>query len=257
MQIRLRSLLPRVCTVLAALAFAATVAAQPKTVSQEATKGTPTVKTLQLSGTVVQVEGNQLLVKLASGEVRMFTPPPDRRFIIDGKELRLSELQPGTKLKATYTETTTPVTERTVQSLTGKVFYVAPPTVILTLENGENKVYSIKSSDPVKFHNSEGKPMTVFDLRKDMTVRATKITEAPRTELSTTASVTGTAPSAVAASRPEAAPPTAAPASTATTGSAPAAPRRLPKTASPLPAVGLLGLLFTAAGIGLRTYRRR
>ena len=41
----------------------------------------------------------------------------------------------------------------------------------------------------MKFWDREGKEITVFDLRKNMQIEATKITEAPRTEL--VASVAG------------------------------------------------------------------
>ena len=150
-------------------------------------------KTVTLTGTVVQVEGNTLVVKMASGDVRVFTPPADRRFMIDGQSLTLSQLRPGTTLTATATETATTVMDRTVQTLSGKVWYTAAPTVILTLPTGENRMYTVKSDDPVKFYDGEGKEMTVFDLRKGMNIKATKITEAPRTEFVTTAVVTGTA----------------------------------------------------------------
>jgi LPXTG-motif cell wall-anchored protein len=234
--------------------------AQPTTTSAQTERGTPTEKTQTLSGTVVQVEGNTLVVKMSSGDIRMFTPPPDRRFIVDGKELTLSELQPGTKLKATVKETTTPVVDRTVQTLEGTVWYTAAPTVILTLQNGENRMYRVESGSPVKFYDSDGKEQTVFDLRKGMRIKATKITEAPRTELVTAVAVTGTRPAAAAAttgtsaetSRPAAAAPPP-PAGTSTGGT----PKALPKTASPLPLLGVAGLVSLIAGMGLTLRRRR
>src|SRR5204863_8185912 len=131
-------------------------------------------------------------------------------------------------------------TERTVQTIKGKVFYVAAPTVILTLSTGENRQFVVK--DTVKFHHSDGRDMTVFDLRQGMNVTAEKITEAPRVELVETRTVTGTAP-AQAASQPAAAAPKpgapAVPRATAAT-SGQAAPARLPKTGSPVPLMGLL-----------------
>jgi hypothetical protein len=256
-----RRFLSHTCAALAGLVLVVGVAAaQPTTVAQSTTKGTPTTKTEKLSGTVVQVDGNQLLVKLTSGEVRLFTPPSERRFVVDGKELRLSQLQPGTKLTATITETTTPVTERTVATLEGKVWYAAGTQVILTWPNGENHSYSVKSGDPVKFYDESGKEMTVFDLRKGMNVRAAKITEAPRTEFASDTTVTGTAPTAAAA---QAAPgasgasqaSSAAPESKAVPTSG-GTPTQLPKTASLVPLVGLLGLLFTGVGLCIRLYRR-
>jgi hypothetical protein len=192
----------------------------------------------------------------------MFTPPPDRKFVVDGKELTLAELQPGTTLKATVKEITTPVVDRTMQTLAGRVWYASGPTVILTLENGQNRMYTIPANSPIRFKDSNGQEMTVFDLRKGMNVTATKVIEAPRTELVTTVAVTGTGPRAAGAAAPTsgAAPAPAPAASSPAPAIAPAAgeaPKKLPKTASPLPLVGLTGLVLLAVGLSLTTWRRR
>ena len=229
-------------------------------------------KTLTLTGTVVQVEGNTLAVKMAAGDVRVFTPPADRRFMIDGASLTLNQLRPGMTLTATVTETGTTVMDRTVETLSGKVWFTAAPTVILTLASGENRMYTVKSDDPVKFYDGEGKEMTVFDLRKGMNIKATKITEAPRTEFVRTAVVTGTAAAAgsagagagaaTGAAADTGAPKPAAAGSGAASGGSSAgagggAPKTLPKTASPMPLVGLLGGVSLALGAGLTLLRRR
>lgn len=237
----------------------AVAVAQPTTTSQSSTKGAATSRTQTLSGTVIQVDGGTVAVKMSSGEVRIFTPPADRRFVIDGKELRLDELQPGTRLKATVTETSTPVTDRTVQSLEGKVWYVGAPTVILTLPNGTNRQYTVPAGSPVKFTDADGKAMTVFDLRKDMMVKAVKITEAQRVELASNVAVTGTAPTAAsAASAAAPAPARAAAASAPAATTAAAAPARtLPKTATQLPLLGLTGIASLLTGLSLTVRRRR
>ena len=244
--------------------------AQPTTTSQTSTKGAATARTQTLSGTVIQVDGNTVAVRMASGEVRMFTPPAERRFVVDGKELRADQLQPGTRLKATITETTTPVTDRTVQSLEGRVWYAAGPTVILTLPNGQNRQYTVPAGSPVKFTDADGKSITVFDLRKDMMVKAVKITEAQRVELASNVAVTGTAPTAASAAAAGAAGAgavagaagPAAPAPVASAGpagsTAAAAPARtLPKTASQLPLLGLTGIASLLTGLSLTVRRRR
>jgi hypothetical protein len=240
----------------ALLSLASAVAvAQPTSTSQSSTKGPATSRTQTLSGTVIQVDGNTVAVKMSSGEVRMFNPPADRRFMVDGKELRADQLQVGTKLKATVTETSTPVTDRTVQSLEGKVWYAAGPTVILTLPSGQNRQYTVAANSPVKFTDGEGKPITVFDLRKDMNVKAVKITEAQRYELASNVAVTGTAPAAAASKAPAAAAPAAGPAAP-TTAAAAAPAKTLPKTATQLPLLGLTGLASMLTGLSL-TIRRR
>ena len=100
---------------------------------------------------------------------------------------------------------------RTVTVGSGQVWYVAPPTVILTLPNGENRQYKV--SDDYKFIVG-GRPATVFDLRKGMRVSAQKITEEPRTVVTANTVVTGELPPPVqtAASPPPSAAPVPTPA---------------------------------------------
>lgn len=209
-------------------------------------------KTLNLSGTVVSVEGNNLIVKMSTGEVHVFTPPADRVFNIDGKDLSLSQLKPGTKLNATAVETATSVMDRTVETLEGRVWYVSPPTVILILSTGEAKKYSITKDWTGKLYDGNKKEITVFDLRKDMQISGTKITEAPRVEFSRDVVITGTAPKAEAAAAPAPAPRTEAAPAPAPTEE----PKALPKTGTPLPLVGLLGLFLTGASFSIRRFRR-
>jgi hypothetical protein len=242
----------------------------PKT-TQERITGTPTVKTEQLQGTVVYVEGNDLVVNMSTGDTRIFHVPESREFIVDNKTLSVHDLKPGTKLTATVSTTTTPVTQRTTTVGTGKVWFVSGNNVILTLPNNENRMYKVQ--DSYRF-NIGGQKASVHDLRKGMVVSAEKIVEEPMTEIASNVAVVGQAPPAptpkrteVAQTRPvtrePAPPPTPAPVRSepvqptppAQVAAAPA-PASLPKTASPLPLAGLLGLLFTSASLGLRTLRR-
>src|SRR5262245_20576523 len=104
-------------------------------------------KTTQVSGTVLSVNPPYLIVKMSNGEVQVFNPLPDRKFMVDGKELTLAELKEGTHLTATVTETTTSTTERTVENVAGTVWYAKAPTVILTLPNGENHKYVVSHDE--------------------------------------------------------------------------------------------------------------
>jgi len=164
----------------------------PQPIKQEI-RGNETITTEVLEGTVEYVEGNSLVVKMTNGAIRQFNVPESRRFLIDGKELTVRELEPKTKLRATVTTTTTPITERTTTVLTGIVWWVAGRTVILTLPNGENRTYNVP--DGYKFNVEGNKNATVFDLKKGMRVSAEKIVEEPKTEITSNTVVTGTAPS--------------------------------------------------------------
>jgi len=268
--------------ILLGLCLTATVVAQqqmPRTHKEEIA-GTSSVKNERLNGTVVSVDGNTLLVRMASGDIRMFTPPESRKFMIDGKELSVRDLKPGTRLTATVTTTTTPITERTTTIGSGKVWYVAGNTVIVTLPNGENRQYKV--DDNYRF-NIGGQKASVHDLKKGMTINAEKIVETPKTVLAENIGVTGHAPPEPKPAKTEVAqnlqPPAAAPRTEraaapaaaphterAAAAPAPATPaatsetkpmRRLPATASSLPIVGGVGLLLLALSSALRLASRR
>jgi len=124
-------------------------------------------------GEVVTVAGNDLVVKMEDGTIRHFPNVPESaRVTVDGRQLGIHDLKPGMKLQRTITTTTTPQTVTTVQSVTGKVWYVNPPnSVILTLENGQNQQFKIPKGQ--KF-DVDGQMVDAFGLKKGMNVKATK-----------------------------------------------------------------------------------
>lgn len=255
-------IITRFCaTVTLVAVFAALAVAQ--TTAKTTTQTGSTTTTQELQGTVLAVDGNNLVVQMSSGEIRHIVAREDQRAMIDGKPVAARDLKVGTKLKATVTTTTTSLTDRTVASLTGKVWYVAAPHVILTLPNGENRQY--KAEKDVKFI-VDGRPATVFDLRKGMNVSAQKIVDEPRIVISSDRVVTGEAPPPVkaevaAAPAPRPAPTPAAPAPAPARAPEPAAPAappaQLPRTGSPLPLIGLAGAVLTALSLTSLALRRR
>jgi hypothetical protein len=207
---------------------------------------------------VVYVSGNDLVVKMEDGTIRHIPNVPESaKVTVDGRQLGIHDLKPGMKLQRTITTTTTPQTVTTVQSVTGKVWHVTPPlSVILTLEDGTNQSFKIPKGQ--KF-NVEGEMVDAFGLKKGMVVTATKIVEVPETVVSQQRHVTGTMPP------PPPSPPADVPILVATAEPAPAhtaapeastpAPAKLPKTASQLPLVGLLGFLCIFALLGVKFLR--
>jgi hypothetical protein len=253
-------ILTGLCAVSTVFPFVAVTAAA-QTTTKESIKGDASVSTEKLSGVVTYVEGNTLVVRMSTGDLRTFNVPESRKFVIDGRELTVHDLKPGTSLNATVTTTTSPVTERTTINGTATVWYVNVPNVILTLPDGQNKMY--KARPDMKF-KVDGRDATVFDLKKGMKISVEKIVEEPKTEVASNTIVTGSVPPAkeVVAQTPAPAPApvqaAAAPAPAAEPApvEVAAAPAKLPKTGSPLPLAGVLGLLFTGAGLCVRTLRR-
>lgn len=236
------------------VALAASAQVQTKTTT---TAEQPTIQTTVERGEVVYVSGNELVVKMEDGTIRHFSNVPENaRVNVDGKQLGIHDVKVGMKLERTITTTTTPKTITTVQSVTGKVWHVNPPSsVILTLEDGTNQQFKIPKGQ--KF-NVDGQMVDAWGLKKGMNVSATKIVEEPVVEISKKRAVTGTLPTPPP---PPADVPilvaVATPAAPPTPTAAPAAPASLPKTGSELPLIGLLGVLLTAGSLGLKALRSR
>jgi hypothetical protein len=245
-----RTLLSVLAVSMAFVAFEATAMSQVQTTQSTATHA-PSVSTTVARGEVVYVSGNQLVVKMEDGTMRDFPNVPESaKVTVNGQQMGIHDLKPGMKLEKTITTTTTPKTITTVQTVTGKVWHVnAPSTVILSLEDGTNQQFKVPKGQEFMVN---GKKTDVFGLRKGMKVSATKVTEEPVTEVSHHTAIAGTLPPPPPADAPiliAIAVPVAAPAADA----APA--KELPKTASPLPLIGLMGLLCLVASLMVRVYR--
>jgi hypothetical protein len=143
----------------------------------------------------------------------------------------------------------------TVQTVTGTIWQIAPPTsVILTLEDGTNQQFTIPKGQ--KF-NVNGETVDAFGLKKGMKISATKMTEVPETVVTQERRVTGTLPPPPPpANMPvlivvmrQAPPPSQ-------DAAAKPAPTELPKTASYVPLLGLVGLVGLSLSLGLGILRR-
>jgi LPXTG-motif cell wall-anchored protein len=235
------------------LAFTSSMSAQVQT-KTTTTSDTATVDNHVESGEVVTVSGNDLVVKMADGTIRHVANVPDSaRVTVDGQELGIHDLKPGMKLQRTITTTTTPKIITTVQSVTGKVWFVSPPnSVILTLVDGKNQQFKIPKNQ--KF-NVDGQMVDAWGLKRGMKISATKVVEVPVTEVAVNKTVTGEMPP------PPPPPPPDVPVLVVEELVVPvevaqAAPAELPHTGSQLPLVGLLGLLLLASSLGLQLVRK-
>ena len=232
------------------LAFSLSMSAQVQSTTTT-TSHPASVQTTVERGEVVLVDGRDLIIRMEDGTLRHFSNVPDSaRAMVDGKEVGIRDAKVGMKLEKTVTVTTTPKTVTTVQTVTGKVWRVTPPTsVILTLEDGSNQQFTIPRGQTF---NVNGRDVDAFGLRKGMTISATKITEVPETLVQHQQKLTGSMPP------PPPPPPPAQPILVAVLVPTPApaaAPAELPKTGSLLPLIGLLGFLSLAASLGLRAVR--
>ena len=208
-------------------------------------------------GEIVYVSGNDVVVRMEDGSLRNFYNVPDSVTVnVDGQQLNVHQLKPGMKVERQTITTSTPRMITKVETVTGKVFHVAPPnTVILTLEDGTNQSFKIPSGQ--KF-TIDGRETDAFGLKKGMVVSAQRVTDVPETVVTQQVKRTGTMPPPPPPPKQDVpvlivmAAPTPAPAAEAE----PAAPKELPQTASTLPLVGALGVLFCGLALTVMAIRK-
>ncbi|MGC1417652.1 MAG: hypothetical protein WA817_20345 [Candidatus Acidiferrum sp.] len=238
-----------------ALSLSATAQVQTQ---KTVTEGQATKNIKVERGEIVYVSGNSVVVKMEDGTLRHFDNIPESTTItVDGKQLNVHQLQPGMKVEKQTIITSTPRTITTIKTVTGTVWHVSPPnSVILTMENGKNQSFKIPKNQ--KF-TVDGVEMDAFGLRKGMKVNAQQVIEEPETVVAEQVKRTGIAPPtppAPAADVPilVVMAPAASPAPAV--AAAEPAPTQLPKTASELPLIGLLGALFCGLSLTAMTIRR-
>ena len=195
------------------------------------------------SGTVVSTFGDQLVVRLPNGEVKEYTIPVGFKFNVDGKEVGLSELTPGTQLTAVIKTTKTPETVKTVKLRNGEVVKVQGSTLWY---KEDNQIKTAKIPKGFQF-DVNGQKTDISQLTPGMKLTAEVVTTTEKVNTSRETAVRGTTPPPPPAPEPAAAPaPEPAPEPVATT------PAALPKTATSLPLIALLGAMMVAAGVAIR-----
>jgi LPXTG-motif cell wall-anchored protein len=246
----------------AMLASSAAANAQVQTTTKVVANGL-VVRHIQVqTGTVVFVSGNDLWVQDSAGQIRHFPNVPESaRVTVGGQQLGVHDLKPGMMIQRTTITTAVPKLTTTVQTVTGTVFFVNPPSsVILTMADNTNQRFTIPKGQMFKVN---GQMTDAFGLRKGMQISATKVVEVPETVV--------TQRRILAGKMPPPPPPAAnqpiliavlvpvrmsAPAAPAVTEAAPAPAPKLPKTGSSMPLIGLLGLLLLGASFALRSVRQ-
>ncbi len=124
-------------------------------------------------GTVLYAKGNSVMVRELSGDM-LYTVPEDFRVHVDGREVPVAQLKPGTELIATITTVTRPRTVQTTQVIIGTVWEVVGNSLMVTLESGERR----QSVVPAGFKFIvDGEERGVSELKRGMKLRATIIQE--------------------------------------------------------------------------------
>jgi len=273
--------------VLASSAFAQYPSPDPSTGSTGSTGSGTTSSTTRPSttmsansydvknGTIVAVQGNQVVVKSSDG-YRQLTVAPDYRFTINGQQMTMTQHKPGMTFSSTVQTTTAPVTLTTTEMNNAEVVSASGNNIVVKDSNGQQRTFS--DSD---FRNMglvimmDGRPVMASQLKTGDRVNAVMLTSSPSGTGSagTTYGSTGVAaPSGTGTGATGSMTGTTGSSRTGTTGTTGSSSdvassstyqddtstsrRNLPKTASPWPLVGLAGLILLGIG-GAVTLARR
>jgi hypothetical protein len=141
--------------------------------------------------TVLYVAGNHLVVKTQEGQVKHLEIPDDQTFDIDGQQVKVRDLKPGTRLMQVVTTTTQDVTVSNIRTADLKVIQVIPPHLNVQLPDGTQKVLRVPEGTTFEIN---GKAMKLTDLREDMRIKGTVVSKTPQTVTSQSKAVAGVAP---------------------------------------------------------------
>ena len=197
-------------------------------------------KSRNISGVVETVAGNKVVLREADG-LHEYNPPAGFKFQLDGRDVGVDEIKPGMSINAVVTDKviTRQVTLTRIES--GTVAQVAPGGIVLKDQNGDLKSYNFK--DPAGndiYFARDGKEVPLRNVKVGDRLSGTFVTTLPPQKISQRSAV-------AKATEPSAAPEPAVVAA--------ATPHKLPKTASPLPLIGLLAALSAGIALTLRAAR--
>jgi len=163
-------------------------------VTSETTKTPQSVtKTLTIdSAQVVYASGDDAVLKLPNGNLRLFELGPGTSLTIDGKPANVSDLTPGTTVSHVQLHSRTESEVTTVTQFSGRVTARNGRLLTLRLDDGTSKIYRVP-------HNAnftvDGRPTRFDNLARGSTVTVTAVkTEPVVTQRSTAAKVAQTPP---------------------------------------------------------------
>jgi len=144
-------------------------------------------------GKVIYVSGNDLIVRTEDDLLRHVVVPSDFKFDVDGKQITIHELKPGTELTQVITSTTEEKIITNVRAIDAKVIEAKPPYV--TLSEGD-KIRHIKVPEGTTF-TIDGKELKLSELREGMKLKGTVVASTPTTVMSRSRTVSGKTPKTV------------------------------------------------------------
>jgi hypothetical protein len=149
--------------------------------------GAPQVETKVQNAEVVYVEGNDLVLRLADGDVRQFQVSDSSEFTSDGKKVTVRELKPGMTVSAMVFTALAPKWVDTVETLQmGTVWKTIGGNMVIRTPQGENRMYRVPSGGKITL---EGKEIRLDQLHEGDKITATVVKTRPSSAAGSVAAV--------------------------------------------------------------------
>jgi len=214
-------------------------------IAQTSTAESVVTKTTTKSGTIVSVSGNKVVLQEANGP-HEYTLPPGFMVQVNGKDVGVDQLKPGMKASATITDTFTTRDVTVTRVASGTVIEVAPGGIVVRARGGNFQSYNFRDPDgnDVTFTDINGRVRSLRSVRQGERLSGTFVTTLPpQTIEKRTVKASAKAPPPP--------PPASEPAPVVASAPTP----KMPKTASPLPLIGLVALASAGIALSLRGAR--
>lgn len=145
--------------------------------------------TIEFKGEVLKVDGTTVVIKmLPDGEIRTTDVDPAREMVVDGETITVKDLKEGTVLSA---KVDVMPSDETVTQVSGTVMHIVAKTVVVRLDSGEVKSYTVDYDYEFMVN---GEPKTIQQLHEGYKLTATKIHADPSTVITPETPITGKAP---------------------------------------------------------------
>lgn len=232
----------------AVLAFVLSLSAGSAALAQSSVETSTVTKTSVRSGVIQTISGNKVTVQGARG-LDEYTVPAGFQFQVDGKDVGLEQLKPGTQVSANITDEITTRQVTVTKVIDGKVVQLAPSGFVLLDRKGKyvSYDYTDREGNDIYFLDADGQQKPLENLELGDRLTGTMVTRFPPQVIDQrTLQARASAPA-----------PQSAPATVAIAESAVVEKKTLPRTGSLLPLVGLLAAVSAAVALTLRGVRAR
>jgi Cu/Ag efflux protein CusF len=184
---------PFAAAIVAAAAFLSlpvALSAQKTTTTTSTPQGITKEVTID-TAVVVYASGDDAVIKLPDGRLRLFEVTPGTTFEIDGKPATVADLKVGTtithvKMKSRQESEITDVTQ-----FSGRITRRSGPFLTLRLDDGTSKIYRVPANATFTVDGREAK---LADLRRGSSVQVTAVRTHGLSTVTTSSAKTGVHP---------------------------------------------------------------